>query len=490
MLLACPLAFSSDFSIPSGKIAVLIEPMSSSRNDFDLSDGLECLHNHIDYLLWEYGRDFAIIVNDSDDSRDILCDRLQQQGFASLLVISADFNISEKSSSDKSAKTPDIPLYARIKLKTTVFDLNGDDRQGRSRTASAHSRRNWLDNSLANDGIITDWEPPDFVLKRLLSQMLNGLERFPRKNFYHKNALPVVLLLDKALVDSSAHEEILAAVAYASRSLYRQFGFTLEVTDEQPFSVPGASFAELSNLFTSLQNRPSGNPEIMTAAFYNPLDGNRFYEAGRVIHIGLSDIQKQTLLVAVLQMPNHETRDWKTMLNGQLLLHEIGHLLGAVHVSDIYSIMNFNTTWISSDTFDPFNDYLISAFRRDRTRLQSVSSYLRTLADAMAYTEYKLVDFPPVFYSFVNINRHDVLYGLADSSAVSGAIVNAVVGYSWYVAGDYPKAREYFYRSMVFDNEQASVHYYLSRVTSGHLAEYHRKQAASRGFYLAGREHR
>ncbi|MBN2227217.1 MAG: hypothetical protein JW763_07610 [candidate division Zixibacteria bacterium] len=462
--------------------------MMSNRSADDLLDGLECLRNHIDYLFWEYGRDFAIVVKDSNDTHDLFCDRLYNQGFASLLVISADFTITEKDPTCKSAKIPDIPLYAKIKLKMTVYNLAGNDRRGKTLSASAHSRHDWLDASKANDSIATAWEPPDFVLKRLLTNMLGGMERFDRKGFYSKNSVPVVLLFDQELGDSAAYEDILAAVAYASRSLYRQFGFTLEVTDEQSLSVPGASFAAMSQLFSSLQKRPYEKDGVMTVALYNPLDGNRFYEAGRVIHIGLSDIKKQMLLVAVLDMPNQETRNWKTMLNGQLLLHEVGHLLGAIHVSDIHSIMNFNTTWISSDTFDPFNAGLVAAFRRDRSRLESVSSYLRALADAMSQSGYKLVDFPPVFFSFVNINRHDVLDGLADASDVSGTIINAVIGYSWYVARDYPKAREFFYRSLACDSEQAAVHYYLSQVTTDYLAEYHRKQAVSRGFYLAGRD--
>jgi len=489
VLFTSSLAISGDFSVPPGKIAVFIEPLQSDRRDSDMQNGLECLNHHIDYLLWEYGRDFAIVSNDSGWAPDVFCEKLREMGFASLIAIAADLDLTKKTPEGGNA-SPGGSVYTRVKLRVTLLDVSTGNRLGKARTYAAHSRHDWLDKTSSEDVYATGWEPPDFVIKRLLSQIFEGLERRPRREFHHKNAIPIVLLGDKEPADSTARADMRSAVAYASRSLYRQFGFTLEICDEQPFSVRGASFSALPHLFQTLLKRPAGKPGIMTVARYTPNDAKRFYEADQVIHIGLSDIRKQTLLVAELEMPNHKSQIWKTLLNGQLLLHEIGHLLGAVHVSDIHSIMNFNTTWVSSDCFDPFNAYVVSAIRQDHSRLESVSTYLGFLAKAMSQTGYKLVDFPPVFYSFANINRRDVLLGLDDTNDVSGAILNAVLAYGWYIAGDYRTARDYFYRSLAFDNDQAAIHYYLSRVTTGYLATHHRNEAAARGFYLAGRNFR
>ncbi|UCD94206.1 MAG: hypothetical protein JSU69_10645 [Candidatus Zixiibacteriota bacterium] len=68
---------------------------------------------------------------------------------------------------------------------------------------------------------------------------------------------------------------------------------------------------------------------------------------------------------------------------------------------------------------------------------------------------------------------------------VGKAIAFAEQGYRQYLLKDHQTARDLFYMALACDSAQGAVHQYLSRVTSGKLAELHLRKSSELGFYRA-----
>ncbi len=183
------------------------------------------------------------------------------------------------------------------------------------------------------------------------------------------------------------------------------------------------------------------------------------------------------------------TSEWKGFLNGQLLLHEIGHLLGAVHVSDINSIMTSRAVWVSSDLFDPLNDYVIRTTCRQGRQYQEITEYLGVVIDCINETGYKLSDYPGHFFSYINPNKEIMKSGLFDGDGIEKSIFYAVKAYGHFILKEYETARDDFYKALVCDSTQGAIHYYLSKVTSGPLSDLHLRKSAEIGYYGAVHEY-
>lgn len=485
--------------LDNGIVAVYLKPATfAGDEEFNGRTLLNCLRNHVDYLLWFKGWDFDFVQPDDDLEADLVIDGLDDNRYRYLLYIETDASFQRKRIHAKDDNSVELPekysRFLKLKLVTSFYDISLQKKTLDHRVSKGKNLNLWVESP---DGgylpkELTNPEPPDFVIKRILSEALSFLPVYERPGVGGKGDIPVSIVLDKRILSGGGDYEtsdIHTVLEYASRSLRRQFGFGLKVCAREYLTARGIPFSGMNALFKSLLNTRPVRNDTMTIAAFRPEMPEQFYESGRKVRIGLSDLGKQVLLIAEISPPNKMTSEWKAFLTGQLLLHEIGHLLGAIHVSDLNSIMAPKTTWVSSDQFDPLNKLIIEDGRKIGLQSRRITEYLQFVTDAVRKTNYRLADYPAMYFSYINLNRKQFQDNSPAGSDFARSIPYAAEGYRLYLLKNYSLAKDFFYKALACDSTQGALHYYLSRVTSGELSKLHLKKSAETGFYRAISRH-
>ncbi|MEW5925238.1 MAG: hypothetical protein AB1746_14750, partial [Candidatus Zixiibacteriota bacterium] len=225
--------------------------------------------------------------------------------------------------------------------------------------------------------------------------------------------------------------------------------------------------------------------DTLAIAIIDPAQPEDYFKRVQPARIGLSDLGRHFSLISRLQPPNKDVAEWAAFMNGQLMLHEVGHLLGGIHVSDLHSIMNPVSPWVASDQFDIVNRNIIEKRRKVGFSDRNIADYLHLVAGALKDSEYGLADYPAIFFSYININPFKLQRNTFGEEGVGQSIPYAVAGMQMFLIKNPEMARDNFYRAWVRDTSQASIQYYLSKVTSGKLSELHLKRAAQMDYYQA-----
>jgi len=468
---------AEDFSFEKGDLAVFIKPAEmKNQMEFSSENLNNCLKNHLDYYLWYKGWDFQFIQADSLDDLSQLSLQTSYSRYRYLLYIGTG------ASFDKGRLD--------IDLKLSFVDLKSGEKIIDRQSNKGRSQRNWVDipGNNKTDIKFISHEPPDYVIKRILSKALIFLPAYKRKQVTSTDDLPVYLIVDQKInQDSSDYNDnmLITALEYASNSLRKQFGTGIKICGVEYIRARSLSFSHIQPLFKSLMITLPKRKDTITIAIFEPEEPERFYEAGFADQIGLSDLAHRNILIADLSPPNRATSEWKAFLNGHSILHEIGHLLGAMHVSDLNSIMNTHTTWVASDHFDKLNLLVINSYRKNKRAAKSVTGYLEYLAECINLTGYKQSDFPAFFDSYIKANNHKMENYDFGSDGFGKSIGYAVDGYEQLLNKNRDSAEAFFYKALVCDSTQGATYYYLSKATTGRLSEKNLRKAAELGFYKA-----
>ena len=378
----------------------------------------------------------------------------------------------------------------KLELTATLRDLETDEILYDGYKTTTRPGHEWIRIETGGDSTDAVYLPewPDFVVKRALSEALKFIPDKSPPDFSHENDIPVYLIIDEdpnEAADSVMFRMILKALDYASYSLRDQFGYGLKLVGFRRYRFDRPTFAQIRSTFRDFFGSQPDRGDTMTIAFFYPRRPHLFYAAESVVQIGISDLHRQTIMMAALPAPDTSAREWQPHINGLLLLHELGHLLGAVHVSDLESIMTPTTNWVCSRRFDKTNQDIILAARKKGLRDIRLEQYLDLVAECVAAGENRLVDYPALYFSYTNMNSGLYRDIHPERGPFYGSIVYAVKGYRQLLMRNYPAAKEFFYRALVCDSTQAAPHYYLWKATDGALAKYHLRQAARLGFYRA-----
>ena len=483
-------------SVAGNRLAVYLYPVKTSDESRPYAENInECLSNHLDYYLWRKGWDFEFLRPDSRRKSETAIQQLDAGAFDYLLHIEPEADIKSIRLSSRQNEPTRYAGRLRIKAHFSIRKLGPTDSTLENRWFETRASDSWIEmpDSLATQGMAMAPEPPDFVVKRLLSKALASLPSLTRKRSALSEKVPLFIVVDSRIFNdwwNRSDSDIIYATEYASHCLERQIGFGLEICGKSYITAPEVGFSGISALFKAFLENQSQRIDTLVVGFYRPNDMVEFYRNSGNIQIGISELGRQTSLLAELLPPNKETSEWNVFLNGQLILHEIGHLLGAVHVSDIQSVMTLRTEWVSSIRFDTLNHYLIANGYKDKKQLSGIARYLDFLASAIETTGYKLSDYPAVFFSYLNLNRRGIMNNDFGKGIFRASIPYAARGYMQYMAGNPAFAEELFYKALAGDPGQGSIHYYLSGVTKGESSLYHLKKAAEIGYYEAILERR
>lgn len=321
-----------------------------------------------------------------------------------------------------------------------------------------------------------------------MSETFEFLPVYKRETYAITRDLPVYLVIDQKVREDTTGREydmLITALEYVSNALREQVGFGIRICGVEYIGARSLTFSHIQPLFKSLILSLPQRQDTITIGIFEPDDPVRFYQKGFTDQIGLSDMVKRNILIASLSPPNNETAGWKAFMNGHSILHEIGHLLGAIHVSDLNSIMNTHTTWVGSIEFDSLNQLIINSYGKTGFEADDIAEHIEFWADCINRSGYKKSDFPVFFYDYMEANKleiDEVDFGIGNKGR---SIEYAVEGYRHLIEKQQDSAELCFYRALNYDSTQATIHYYLSKTTGRNLSELHLKKAADLGFYKA-----
>ncbi len=492
LLVPALLAQNEEIHIPPGKIAVIVECQSDGPGIFRLSSQAgTALKNHLDFYLWRRGWEYQIFDRDSLP-KGFLSKRSKAKGeFAYYLELKAGIKFQPLKERNRRASEGkyfiNYPVIDRLEMALKLED-NGGRRLLRTKNNFARDDTGWLRPDSMAVMFVTP-EPPDITIKKALEAILGFLPqntRPVRPSPAADSVLALFLIIDSAFQDSPETLTMLEeAVAYASHLFYDQFGRTIEIEGRMFAGLPGDSLGALAENLATVQRQVQPAATRLITTFYIPRDGYLFYQGGRSYHIGLSDVLSRHAMLAWVPSPNPDLPNWEAYTNGQLLLHEIGHLLGGVHVSDIYSLMLPHSPWVTSGRFDVLNRFIIEKGLGESGHLKRVTAYLTFIMEALEKTGYQLADYPELFYSFARLNADLRWRADTGDSGVARSVPLSLEGLLFYRQGNRERARELFQKALETAPNQGVLHFYLSQLMEGPVEERHLKISARMGYFEA-----
>ncbi|MEW5925034.1 MAG: hypothetical protein AB1746_13700, partial [Candidatus Zixiibacteriota bacterium] len=218
-----------------GKLLINIEYVDTiSGLEYNTENLDQSLRNHLDFFLWRRGLDFEFAQGNVAVQIDSLLKSgtvSDEQYFLNIRVSASLKSEKVRPASDAGNKKVTYGGFLKIGLALTMQNLKTGQIWPEYRNVVCESRKEWVregDRFMSYKQTL--FEPPDYVIMRALSLAFDFLPVSEPTNRYTKYDIPVYMILDDKSAgewdDTSAGNDRLA-LAYASRSLQRQFGFGL-----------------------------------------------------------------------------------------------------------------------------------------------------------------------------------------------------------------------------------------------------------------------
>lgn len=458
----------------TGRTAVVLDLAVSGENDRFLASGLrQCLISHLEYYFWRNGWDAEIIESDTGIA-------YKNAGFESCAEITGDVNFrqSEAPLLDDSLQWPFADIEISSHLQMTIRDLTDGSVIYSGKPAIVSSRKKWL-----NFGAVGfDRQPlelPNLVFMRQIERLFAEMPAYGRKPTAGERQL------DLEIYAEIEDPDIDLAFDYASWVFGRNFGFTLRMLKKTGIGPPSGSMENLVDVFRESVNIPESKDGPLQIIVYHATDPEKAFISQNRIQVGMADVGQRLAVITALELPNGEYNPFRPMQIGQLLVHEISHLFGAIDVADDNSIMCSYSNWVSSSQFDYLNYQIVSILTARGGWPGPIPNYLAFIAEGLERGEYTLVDFPQMFFHFQNVNDPHIISAASQAGQFGRALPYAVKGYQAYILKDFDSSRDNFYKCLALLKDSGTIHYYLSLVTTGALADFHAKKAAEAGYYPA-----
>lgn len=470
----------------SSKIFIEIEINSDFEDEYGiLSDFRLSFENHLDFLLWQKGWDFKIISESRNFSeRDYFLEK-KRGAITRRFRLTVKPEIIPLAERNKQAREKGYMVNYPLLGKLTVdLELLSGESVISGEKATVLPRKEWLQRSLVPEGADSP-TPPDIMIKEVLGKLFDKFPSYPRRFLLPKNNINLFLYYDSRYQSEELNPErkyIDRALEYASDLFYRQFGYGLKVVNVEYVDLPGNTLEDMSRNHIKMMRSAQPSYDNLVATVYPPVDAGYYYSKGRSYHVGLSHIGNRHMMTAHIPAPSDDLKEWESFINSLLILHEIGHLLGAVHVFDARSIMYTESPWLASVDFDELNKAIIRSAIKDHRPLRKVDTYLELVMNEMDSTTYNKADFGLFLWEFAQVNPHFKWDDNMFDSKVHRSASYALEGIRSLYHGDKKRAQESLYKALSLTPDQGALHFWIARATEGSLAEEHLKKSAELGF--------
>jgi tetratricopeptide (TPR) repeat protein len=373
----------------------------------------------------------------------------------------------------------------RLSSEVMLFDRN--EREPLMASASLDTLRWYI--KTGEEGNYAEF--PWMVIARQIERMLGDL---PVCKVDHSS--PATHQLDVSLwVDNSYREafhqewkeRLTRRFLYVNDILRQQLDLELKITEfvEWNSKFSGSLDATLSKLI----KESSSGPEVLRIGITWD-DRLRTHWTQRSM-IGLAaPLSTHAIITAQPSFP--DMGYWNRIEEALTIVHEVGHLLGAIHVPDERSVM-FPHAGSLFHQFDPVNQRIIRGMKGDflrRDRKGRLQQYIRAVA-ALRNTPARdsLAVLESITRAALGMHIRNP-YHLLDRKKVNtvlsetipdSALVHGAIGFVEFRLNRLEHARTHLRRALELNPDFVEAHWYLSRVLSflgdTEVAETHRQVA-------------
>jgi len=327
-------------------------------------------------------------------------------------------------------------------------------------------------------------------VRRLVDELLSSFPSGRVQRAKSAGAIPTLVYLDSSFIEFNPKnwEEVTRlTLEYSSRAMQTEFDMGLQILPTRVLTGNLAMNRTFEQVFESLLRQLPPRGDTLVVFCYNqPVDDSLGGMASVRHELGRAQTGRRLVLLEGLPYPVDSDQLWLPFDNSQNLIHELGHALGAVHVSDIKSVMNPVATWYGTTRFDELNHQIVTAALEGELSFESKTGYLEYLSRSIEESAYGLCDFPSVLALYLEMGRGRSWRSRHLREAVASQWqINAAEGFLAMRMGRPALAAEKFKLSLEGARHQAAPVYYLSRVVDPDLGERIRRKAAAMGYYRA-----
>ncbi len=333
-------------------------------------------------------------------------------------------------------------------------------------------------------------EPIEYVLQRCAERVVVEMgfrARDARSADTAAPSIPIEVAADLSYIAAHRNEWSQLAeltVGTAAAFYAAEFGVRVHAIDVQPARASFGGAVPIRDLYEALsyQNLKRGDTVLLSLyASPSPIE----HALGRDHEeIGLSETGENLIVVRDLPVPQSRDWRWSAQFTGLNFAHELGHQLGAIHVSDARSLMNHTLSWLVPDGIDELNTAIIKAKLEHRLRPTDTAAYAGFVAATIDSSGYNLADIPQFFYRMLPLKENSA-GPKSPFARIKPVYFLAARGYGHLIHGELPAAAELFRQAVASEPEQASLHYYLAHCTGGEESRRAWQTAASLGYWQA-----
>lgn len=369
---------------------------------------------------------------------------------------------------------------------------NGIASKKQFRTVTETSNINWLNepiNRSVSNRMQRLTEPREFVMQRAIENVLRDVPAMPQtERSPGKASIPISWYIDSSYIKYNGvnwREQLTKLSRESSRIMQVQFDVSL--SDNEPIIVTIPNEEAFSNRATLEAIKTIITPQeegLIVCLFSRQTVADYFLERTAEL-AGLAEIGQRLLIVNDVPLPQNSAF-WQSYYTSNILVHEIGHAFGAVHVSDRMSVMNHTVTLGSGGRFDRLNRMIINKAISGSLTFGSFSPYVEEVVAAITKTKYTQADIPWFAYHFMFKNDLYKKEKKFYSQPLYEPYYKAAQGYHYMLKRNRSRAAELFSEASSLLPEQGSFYYYLAQ-TNTELIERQNAlvRASQAGYYLA-----
>ena len=449
---------------------------------------IRAIENYCYHYLSNNQARFQILLSENSTDKDSLISSLFHRYFTRILFVKPEIGyfssnkIVTDSHGRKYFRTINNNLDLKIYSQEYIYE-RGEWLEGEIRRLNESGKREWYDYEVRyqrrNENIVGRAEPYEFVIQRGVEKLLGDISLLERETTIHNKNIPIKIFSGRAMSAGKDMTDYKEIIDFAFSLFYHQFGYDLQLTriENLDSSVDENAFY---NYQLNSDNYIFG--DTIRAYIFEKFDFTEYYNSRTISEIGYSRLGNKTIRIKLFPSMVQAGFDWNSYFNSLTLLHEIGHTFGAIHASNINSIMNYSYSWIGPRDYDPVNKKIILAGLQKKIHPDDAAKYLSFVSTTLQETDYGLIDFPSFFYEFINLGKNKKYYNKLRTAIGYMPYLLAVDGYAMFKEGNLEQAAMLFRQAIRIEPNQASLHYYLSLVTQGKESIQARQNAARMGY--------
>jgi predicted Zn-dependent protease len=486
------------------RVAVVINytpEVTSTRDDEQTSFSLSLAARHfVDYYLYACAVPSRVLIKTTDSPLDAFVRKYLDSSYTRVLAFeptgtehSRSVIVTDVRRRERFVRASG---FVEIEMPYRMYSFDGTTlRLLEQKRIKESARPDWLRVTRVaqpheyDSAIAVTPEPREYILQRAIRRMLSSyrpVASVPEADT--GGILPMVLYVDSSFVSSNPdtwREESAKMVRAASHSFSSQFGYHLKIVRTKTMNVGNDSSFSMNHAYEYLRKRIRADRDTTRLFLFDRNDDIQFFLGDSYDKVGLAEIGRKRLVVNELPQPDRDDNLWRAYNNGLTILHELGHSLGAVHVSDINSVMSHQLTWMATDRFDPINSRIVKAALSGELTFRDPSAYVRYVTDLLSNSNYGLVDYPQFLFRFLNESAGKQIGKRLMAAVRHPSFIMAARAYGSMVQGVDYRSADLFRQAIKDDPQQASLYYYLSLVTKGEESLQALRKAADLGYFLA-----